>query len=136
MQKHQQFRRYGLIKWTLSVTLNLKTVNQSSCITLWPMMLHHHTKFGYRDSAAEDISSRWTFTGILNLFCDLDQDHNRAIQSLHKTIHLMMMYHHTKFSDKRISSSDNILKSHGLIILILTVTLTLKTANKSFWKII
>ena len=24
----------------------LKTANQSSCITLWPMMIHH-TKFGY-----------------------------------------------------------------------------------------
>ena len=30
-------------------------------------------------SAAEGISSRWTFTGILYLFCDLVLDHNRAI---------------------------------------------------------
>ena len=37
-----------LIKRTLTVTLNLKTANQPSCITLRPMMLHHHTKFGYR----------------------------------------------------------------------------------------
>ena len=21
---------------------------QSPCMTLWPMMMHHHTKFGYR----------------------------------------------------------------------------------------
>ena len=28
--------------------LNLKTANQSSCMPLWPIMLHHHTKFGYR----------------------------------------------------------------------------------------
>ena len=37
-----------------------------------------------KGSAVEEISSRWTFTGILNLSCDLDLDHNRAIQSFHK----------------------------------------------------
>ena len=41
-----------------------------------------------------------------------------------------------KISCKSISSSDNILKGHILIILSLTVTLTLKTANQSFWKTI
>ena len=30
----------------------------------------------------------------------------RGIQSFHKTIHLMMMYHQTEFSCKRIGSSD------------------------------
>ena len=28
--------------------LNLKTANQSSCMTPWPMMLHHRTRFGYK----------------------------------------------------------------------------------------
>ena len=76
-------------------------------------------------SAAEEIS-----------FCFWDLDHNRAIQTFHRTIYLMMISHQTKVSCKRISSSDNILKSHILIILSLTVTLTLKTANQSFWKTI
>ena len=102
----------------------------------WPMMLYHNTKFGYIRFSAEKMSSRWTFTEKLNLFCDLDLDHNRAIQSFHKTIHLMMMYHQTKFSCKKISSSDHMLKSDILIILSLTVTLTLKTANQSFRKTI
>ena len=87
-------------------------------------------------SAAEEMSFRWTFTGILNLFCDLDLNYDRAIQSFHKTIHLMMMCHQTKFTYKRISSSCNILKRQILMILFLTVTLTLKTANQSFWKTI
>ena len=65
-------------------------------------------------------------------FGDLDLDHNRAIQSFHKTIHFMMMYHQTKLSCKRISSSENILKSHTLIISSVTVTLILKTAKQSF----
>ena len=64
--------------------------------------------------------------------CDTDLDHNKAIQSFHKTIDLMMMCHQGKFSYKRVSSSDNILKSHILIILLLSVTLTLKTPNQSF----
>ena len=88
-----------------------------------------------KGSAVEEILSRYIFTGILNLFCDLDLDHNRAIQSFHKTIQLLMMCHQSKFSCKRISSSDNILKSH-IFILSLTVTLILKTANQSFWKTI
>ena len=46
-----------------------------------------------------------------------------------KIIHLMMMYHQSKLSCERISSSDNI-KSHIFIILSLTVTLILKTANQ------
>ena len=50
------------------------------------------------------MSSRWTFTGILNLFCDFDLDHNRAIPYFHETIHLMMICHQTKFACKRISS--------------------------------
>ena len=74
--------------------------------------------------------STWTFTGILNLFCDLALDHSRAIQSFHKTIHLMTMCIHTKFSCKRKSSSDNISKRHTLIMLFITVTLTLKTTIK------
>ena len=37
------------------------------------------------------LPSRWTFTGILNLSCDFDLDHNRAIKSFHKTIQLMMI---------------------------------------------
>ena len=87
-------------------------------------------------SAVEDILSKWTFTGILNLSCDLGLDHNRAIQSFHKTIQLMLMYHQTKFSCKKINSSENILKSNIFMTSFLTVILTLKSANQSFWKII
>ena len=86
------------------------------------------------DSAAEEISSRWTLTGILNLFCDLDQDYNSATQSFHKTIHLMMKYQQTKFSGTGISSSGNTLKCHILIMLSLTVTLTLRAVKQSFLK--
>ena len=86
------------------------------------------------DSAAEEISSTWTFTGILNHFCDLDHGHNRAIQSFHKTVLLMMMYHQTKFSCKKISSSDNKFRSYILIITPLTVTLTLNTTIQLFHK--
>ena len=88
-----------------------------------------------KGSVVEEMLSRWTFTGILNIPCDFDFDHNSAIQSFHKTIQLMIMCHQTKLSSKRISSSDDTLKSH-ILIWSFTVTLTLKTANQSFWKVI
>ena len=96
-----------------------------------PIFLHilaHDVASLYQIWLQKVLQQRRTFTGILNLFCDLDLDHNRAIQSFHKTIHLMMICHQTKFSCKKISSSGNTLKSHILIILFLTMTLTLKTA--------
>ena len=67
-------------------------------------------------SAVEGILSRWTFTGILNIFCDLDLDYNRAIQFFHKTIQLMMVCHQNKFSCKRISSSEDILESNVMTL--------------------
>ena len=85
-------------------------------------------------SAVEETLSRWTSTGILNLSCNLDLDHNRAIQSFHKTIQLMVMCHPTKFTCKRINSSEDTLESHILIIWSITVALTLKTTNQSFLK--
>ena len=87
-----------------------------------PIFLHilaHDVASLYQIWLQKVQQQRRTFTGILNLFCDLDLDHNRAIQSFHKTIHLMMMCHQTKFTYKRISSSCNILKRQILMILFL-----------------
>ena len=53
---------------------------------------------------------------ILNVSCDFDLDHNRAIQSFNKTIQLIVMCYQTKFSCKRISSSEDISGTHILII--------------------
>ena len=89
-----------------------------------------------KGSAVEEILSMGTFNGILNLFCDLNLDHNRVIQSFHKTIQLKTVCHQTKSSCKRISSSEDILQSHILIIWSFTVILALKMVIKSFWKTI
>ena len=64
----------------------------------------------------EHLMEFWTFSVTLTLT-------TTEIQSFHKTIHLTMMHHKTKFSCKRISSSDKILKSCILIIISFTVTL-------------
>ena len=77
------------------------------------------------DSAAEEILSRWTFTGILNLFCDLDKDHNKEIQSFHKTIHLIVMYQQTKVSCKRICSWN--------FAVTLTLSTTIQFLCKTLW---
>ena len=104
MQKDQQFSRLGrnshiwsnepsLWPWTGRQQTNLLVghFGLCCCITI-------------PNFVTEEISSRWTFAGILNFLCELDLDHNKAIQSFHTTVHLMMMYHQTKFSCKRISS--------------------------------
>ena len=99
-----------LIKWALTVTLNLKTADQSSCVNFGPWRcITIPSLFTEGLSSWGGITSfRWTFTGILNLSCDLD--HNRAIQSFYKTTHLMMMCHQTQLCSKRISSLDTIFK--------------------------
>ena len=98
-------------------------------------MLHQHTKFGYRRSAAEEISSRIHWNSEPCLWPSPWPQHGNPIFSQDNP-HLMMMCHETKFSCKRISSSDDILKRHFLILVSITVALTLKTANQSFWKTI
>ena len=125
LQKDQQFSRYGrnshiwsnepsLWPWTWRQQTNLLTYFGPWCCITIPSLVTE-------GSAAEEISFRWKFTRMLNLFCDLD--HNKAIQSFHKTIHktidLIMMCHQTKFTCKR---SDKISKSHSLVTLFLTVT--------------
>ena len=140
LQKDQQFSRHGRNShiWSNELSLWPWTWRQQTNLLAWhfrPWCCITIPSLVTEDSAAEEISSRWTFTEILNL-CDLDLDHNRAIQSFHRTIHLIMMNHQTKFSCKRISRSDNIVKSNILIILSLTVILTLDTPNHSFWKTI
>ena len=50
-------------------------------MTLWPMMLHHHTKSGYRRSAAEQICPHehslefWTFSVTLTLTTTEQSNH-------------------------------------------------------------
>ena len=101
--------------------------------TIWLIIMHHHTKFGVKGSAIQKISSGHTYIDILNFALTLTL--NTTIKFLHKTLCLMIMYCQTKFGSKRISSSEDIIEtvivwSHELWTL--AVTLTLKTANKSF----
>ena len=59
-----------------------------------------------------------------------------AIRSFHKTTQLMMTCFQTKLICKRISRPGDILESHNLILWSFTATVSLKTANQSFWKTI
>ena len=109
-----------MIIWTLTATLTLKIANQLFCMTLWPMMVHHHTKFGCeRFSSWED---NWKFEPFL---WPWPQQSNPTFS------HDNPAYDHvpSKFSCKRISSSEDISEYHVFKIWSFTVTLTLKTAN-------
>ena len=50
----------------------LKITHHSFCMSLWPMMMYHHTKFGYERFSSSGILTAQTFNDILNLHCDLD----------------------------------------------------------------
>ena len=125
---------YSII-WALTVTLNLKTANLLSCMTLGSMMVHHQSSLVTKGSAVEEISLRWIFTGILNLSYDLDLAHNRANKSFHKTIQLMIRCHQTKlYLLRKDQQFKRYIMKSSLVTWSFTVTLILKTANQYFWK--
>ena len=52
------------------------------------MMMHHHTKFGYKKSfSSEDVQ---TFNEDLNLHYDLDSEHSKEVQKLN-TNHILII---------------------------------------------
>ena len=59
-------------------------------------------------SVVQKISSRQTFTNILNLHCDLDLACSNPI--FHRTLCLTMLYYQTKFGSKWTSSLEDIVK--------------------------
>ena len=115
-----------LIIWSLTLTLTLKTSNQSFWKTVWLMMIYQHTKFGNKRLSNSEKHSLtfWNFVVTLTL--------NTVIQFLDKTLWLMIMFYQTKFGCKRISSSEAIVETVIFDHITLAVVLTLKTANQSF----
>ena len=57
----------------MSVSLTLEIAKQPFHVTLW--LMHHHTKFGYKElSHSKNIFKyRQTFNEVLNSHCDLDR---------------------------------------------------------------
>ena len=105
-------------------------------MTLGFMMVYRYTKFGYRKfSGCGDIvemNIHW-----MNLSFDLDLDHNRAIQSFHKTIQLIIMCHQTKLIQlQKDQQFRRYIRKSSFLTRSFTVTLTLKTTNRYFWKTI
>ena len=60
-------------------------------------------------SVVQKISSRQTFTDILNLCCDLDFECSNPV--FHRTLQLMMLYYWNKFGCKWTSSLEDIVKT-------------------------
>ena len=57
----------------------------------------------------EKISSRQTFTDILNHHCDLDTEHSEPICM--QTLWLTMLYNHARFGDKMFYGSEDIVQT-------------------------
>ena len=102
------------------MTLTLKTANNFFfSLTLWLMMLHHHTKFGYKMFCdSEDLQNVlwfrryhlnrysptfWTFAVTLTL--------DTVTQFLQRTLRLMMLYYQTTFGCKQTSSLEDIVEA-------------------------
>ena len=69
-------------------------------MTLQLMMMRHYTKFVMKGSAGLKVSSKQSFTDILELCCGHDlTEHNTPIFS---RLWLLMMYDQTKFDGKKI----------------------------------
>ena len=73
-------------------------------------MLHDHVpSLVTKWSVVYRISSRQTFTDILNLCCDLDFECSNPV--FHRTLQLMMLYYWNKFGCKWTSSLEDIVKT-------------------------
>ena len=59
--------------------MTLKTAKQFFCMTLWLMMLHHHTKFGIKMICGSEDIILTNIHNILNLCCDLDLEHSNQM---------------------------------------------------------
>ena len=139
LPRNQQFRKYSRKSYfdhkspCCDLHLDLEdSTHKKICMTLWLIMLHHHTKFG--NKTFRDLENFiQTFTNILNLRCDLDLTYSNPIfpqntpaydASLSTQVWLQIDQQFTRY--KR--------NSHILIVYALTVTLTLNTVNQFFCK--
>ena len=85
--------------------------------------------------AVDEISSRSTVTGILNLFCDLDFNQNRAQSNLF-TKQSSLWWCVIKLWLQKNQQFRRYIRNSYFVYVILYCDLTSKTANWSFWKTI
>jgi len=90
---------------SVTVTLTLKIETHFSHMTLWLIMVSHHTGFGYKWSAMHKISSKLTLTETFSLGCDIDLEHSNPTFSLDTSL-LMMIYTQIEFGCKRLTGLE------------------------------
>ena len=75
-------------------------------MTLWLILMSHHTGCGYKfGSAMQKISSKLTLTETFNLGCDIDLEHSNPTFSLDTSL-LMMIYTQIEFGCKRLTGLE------------------------------
>ena len=90
---------------SVTVTLTLKIETHFSHMTLWLIMMFHHTGFGYKWFTTHKISSKLTLTETFNLGCDIDIEHSNPTFSLDTSL-LMMIYTQIDFGCKRLTGLE------------------------------
>ena len=112
------------------MTLTFHTVNQFFCMTLWPMIMHNHIRFGNKMFSGSEVIM---WTNMLNLCCDLDLEHSNTIfpqdTPAFDAVLSNQVWLQTDQKFRRHSKSNYI-----LIIEAHVVTLTFKIVNQFFCK--
>ena len=115
--------------WALAVTWTLKTANESFCMTLWPIMMHHNTTFENKMFGGPEhtIWTTWTFwpfavTLTLNAVVKFFLQDTLAYDDVSSDQVWLPRNQHLKKYGR---------KNHILITWALSVTLTLKIATKT-----
>ena len=85
------------------MTLTLKTETHFLHMTLWLIMMSHHSGFGYK--LFSNASSKLTLTETFNLRCDTDLEHSNPTFPLDTSL-LMMIYTQIDFGCKRLTGLE------------------------------
>ena len=108
LQMYQQFKRSSrnshiLIIWALAVTFTLKIATTTTkLMTLWLMMLYHHTKSGNKMFCDSEIFKHSLTFWIYNVTLTS----NTVLPFFHRTLQ-RMLYYQIKFGCKLTSSSED-----------------------------
>ena len=94
------------------IFLHILAHDVASPYQVWLQKVQHQRRYHSDEHSLE----------FLNFSVTLTLTTTEQSNFFHKTFHFMLVCHQTKFTCKRVSNSDNISKSHILIILFLTVS--------------
>ena len=83
----KRFNKYDCNSNILIVTVTLKIVNQSFCLTLKLIMKQHRSRFACKRFSRSEYIVRRTFIEMFYLYCDRDLEHSNPVFSQNRPAH-------------------------------------------------